>query len=122
MIHLVSLPGLAAAGSRLAALSPLKKVLLSVASSAFVVELVLRRFAPQSKVYATWKAALERVGMFWTGVILSVVYFLSVGVIGLVAKVLGKDPLDRGLGKQPSSWRAHEPNPLGSVEAARHQF
>ena len=57
-----------------------------------------------------------------TAVILSVVYALSVGPIGLLTRLFGKDPLDRGLAPEPSFWRAHEPNPLGPERAARHQF
>ena len=47
---------------------------------------------------------------------------LSVGPIGLVMRLAGKDPLDRGLAPEPSFWRKHEPNPLGVEAAARHQF
>jgi hypothetical protein len=36
--------------------------------------------------------------------------------------LLGKDLLDRSLGKERSGWRRHEPNPLGPLAAVRHQF
>lgn len=54
--------------------------------------------------------------------LLSLVYTLSVGPIGLLIRLFGKDPLDRDLAPEPSFWRAHEPNPLGPERAARHQF
>ena len=54
--------------------------------------------------------------------LLSVVYTLSVGPVGLIQRLMGKDPLDRGLAPEPTFWRAHEPNPLGPERAARHQF
>jgi len=47
---------------------------------------------------------------------------LSVGPIGLVMRLVGHDPLDRTLAPEPSFWRAHQPNPLGVEQAARHQF
>jgi hypothetical protein len=98
------------------------KVLLAVATTVFVVELALRRFAPRSAVYARWTALFHAVGALWTAVILSVVYFVSVAVVSLFMKLAGKDPLDRRLAGEASFWRAHEPNPLGPRAAARHQF
>jgi len=107
---------------RLAVLPLHTRVLLAFATSVFVVELLLRRLAPRSVFYRRWKAAFEAVGRVWTGVILAVVYFASVSVVSAAMKLLGKDPLDRGLEREPSYWRAHEPNPLGPLAAARHQF
>lgn len=96
--------------------------LLAFATAVVLVELVLRRVAPRSRVYAGWKAAFEAVGSVWTAVLLAVVYVLSVGPIGLVMRLVGNDPLDRRLAQEPTFWRAHTPNPLGIERAARHQF
>ena len=98
------------------------KVLLAVATTVFVVELALRRFAPRSVVYARWTAVFHAIGAVWTAVILSVVYFVSVAGVSAFMKLSGKDPLDRKLAPEPSFWRAHQPNPLGPRAAARHQF
>jgi hypothetical protein len=98
------------------------KVLLGLATSVQVVELVFRRFAPRSAAYRKWTAAFVFIGSIWTGVILSIVYFTSVFVVGMVMRLFGKDPLDRGLKPEPSFWRPHEPNPLGPRAASRHQF
>ena len=95
--------------------------LLAFASLVVLVELVLRRY-PKSKAYRRWTAFFQGIGSVWTAVILSVVYALSVGPIGLLIRLFGKDPLDRDLAPEPSFWRAHEPNPLGPERAARHQF
>ena len=78
-----------------------------------LVELGFRRFAPKSKAYARWTAFFQGIGSVWTAVILSLVYVLSVGPIGVLMRLFGKDPLDRELAPEPSFWRAHEPNPLG---------
>lgn len=98
------------------------RVLLTFATSVFVIELVLRRVAPGSRLYAGWTRVFQTIGKFWTAIILSIVYFLSVAGVSIFMKLFGKDPLDRGLQPEPSFWRAHEPNPLGPKAAARHQF
>jgi hypothetical protein len=99
-----------------------KQVLLLLATTVFVVELALRRFARGTRFYARWTAVFEGVGAFWSAIILSVVYFVSVAMISAFMKLSGKDPLDRSLAPEPSFWRTHEPNPLGPLAAARHQF
>lgn len=96
--------------------------LLVFATSVVLVELAFRRFAPRSRAYARWTAFFQGIGVVWTAVILSIVYLFSVGPIGLGMRLVGKDPLDRGLAPEPSFWRPHEPNPLGPERAARHQF
>ena len=109
-------------GHRLAALPTHTKILLTLATTVMVVELILRRVAPESRFYAGWKRVFEAVGSFWTAIILSVVYFLSVSVVSALMKAFGKDPLDRQIGGEASFWRTHEKNPLGPQAASRHQF
>lgn len=109
-------------GHWFAALPTYKQVLLAVATTMFVVELILRRFARGTPLYKKWTAFFESIGAFWSAIILSVVYFVSVAVIWAFMKLTGKDLLDRRLRPEPSFWRTHEPNPLGPLAAARHQF
>jgi len=97
------------------------KILL-VASTVVLIEIAFRRLAPRSKAYERWTAFFRGIGVVWTAVILSIVYVLSVGPVGLGMRLLGKDPLDRAAYPEPSFWRPHEPNPLGPTAAARHQF
>jgi hypothetical protein len=97
-------------------------VLLTLATTVFLVELAFRRIAPGSAAYRRWTAAFKAVGQVWTAVILCIVYFVSVAFVSVLMKLLGKDPLDRSLDTEPSFWRRHEPNPLGPMAAARHQF
>ena len=101
---------------------PLRFKVLAFASAVVLVELAFRRLAPSSRAYARWTAFFQGIGKVWTAVILALVYFLSVGPVGLVMRLVGHDPLDRRLAPEPSFWRAHEPNPLGAERAARHQF
>ena len=104
------------------AYSTLKKSVLGFAFSVFLIEVIFRRVAPASKAYAAWTKFFLGIGKVWTAVILSVVYVLSVGLIGIFMKIFGRDPLDRSLAAEPSFWRKHEPNPLGPAASARHQF
>jgi hypothetical protein len=113
---------LANIGQKVAAWPMHRKVLFSAAVLVFLTELAFRRFAPRSRAYARWKKGFEAVGRFWTGIILSVVYFVSVAGVSAVMRLLGKDPLDRKLDREPTWWRRHDPNPLGPEAAARHQF
>jgi len=101
---------------------PLRWKVLCLASTIVLVELAFRHLAPRSKAYEKWTAFFRGIGVVWTAIILSVVYVVSVGPIGLGMRLLRQDPLDRGLGAEPTFWRAHEPNPLGAARAARHQF
>jgi hypothetical protein len=113
---------LLAVTEKIAAWPTHRKVLLSVAVLVFLTELAFRRFAPRSRAYAQWTRAFQAVGRFWTGAILSIVYFISVAGVSLVMRLLGKDPLDRTLDRESTWWRRHDPNPLGPQAAARHQF
>jgi hypothetical protein len=101
---------------------PLRFKVLAFASAVVLVELAFRRLAPKSRAYARWTAFFQGIGKLWTAVILALVYFLSVGPVGVVMRLVGHDPLDRRLAPEPSFWRSHEPNPLGPERAARHQF
>ena len=109
-------------GHWFAALPTYKQALLVVATTMFVVELILRRVARGTPLYRKWTALFEGIGAFWSAIILSLVYFVSVALIWALMKLLGKDLLDRKLDAEPSFWRTHEPNPLGALAAARHQF
>jgi hypothetical protein len=101
---------------------PLRGKILVFACFVLVGEIAFRQFAPRSKAYALWTKFFQTIGKFWTAVILSFIYFVSVAGVSVFMKLFGKDPLDRTLGPEPSFWRKHEPNPLGPRAAARHQF
>jgi hypothetical protein len=108
--------------AKLAALPTHTKVLLAFATTVFVVELLLRRFAAKSAFYRRWSDVFLTIGHFWTAILLAVVYFVTVSVVSFFMKLFGDDPLDRSLKAEPTFWRVHEPNPLGPEAAARHQF
>ncbi len=102
-------------------LSLFGRIILPVFVLVVTTELICRRVAPQSRFFKAWTAFFTRIGEVWTGVILSVVYLIAVGPMGIGMRLFGKDLLD----KRPtavSAWRAHSPNPLGPEAGARHQF
>ena len=101
---------------------PFRWKLLAFATLVVLIEIAFRRFAPKSLAYKRWTAFFEGIGKVWTGVLLAVIYVVSVGPIGLGMRLFGKDPLDRSLLPELSFWRSHEPNPLGPEAASRHQF
>ncbi|HUG54340.1 MAG TPA: hypothetical protein VMR21_12095 [Vicinamibacteria bacterium] len=105
-----------------AGLSPVKQGLLGLATTVFVIEVVLRRVARGTRLYRRWTSAFEALGAVWSAVILSIVYFVSVAGVSVFMRLFAKDLLDRGLDPEPTFWRPHEPNPLGPTAAARHQF
>jgi hypothetical protein len=113
---------LASVGSAIAAWPTHRKILIGAAVLVFLTELAFRRFAPRSRAYASWTRAFQAVGRVWTGVILSIVYFVSVAGVSIGMRLFGRDPLDRKLDREATWWRRHEANPLGPQAAARHQF
>jgi len=98
------------------------RVLLSFAVCVFIAELILRRWAKESRFYAAWTRTFKAIGHVWTMVLLSLIYVIAVGPIRLGMLLGGRDLLDRRLGAGASVWRDHVPNPLGPEAAARHQF
>ena len=101
---------------------PLRGKLVALATAMVLVEVGFRLLAPKSRAYALWTGVFQAIGKVWTAVLLAIVYVASIGPIGLVMRLRGHDPLDRGLAAEPSFWRAHEPSPLGPERAALHQF
>ncbi|MEW5911524.1 MAG: SxtJ family membrane protein [Thermodesulfobacteriota bacterium] len=60
-------------------------------------------------IYKIWMTFALLLGSFMTRAILITVFYLVITPIGICMRVLGKDPLDGGLGKGKSYWRMREP-------------
>ena len=69
-------------------------------------------------VYRIWMRGAEALGWLNTRVLLGVVYFLVMTPIGVLMRLIGRDPLDRRLGDRPSYWVACKPHgeSRGSME------
>lgn len=61
-------------------------------------------------LYRVWMALALVLGYVMTRVLLTLVFFLAVTPIGLVMRLLGKDPMHRRPDpKRPTYWRPHPP-------------
>jgi Saxitoxin biosynthesis operon protein SxtJ len=98
------------------------KILLGIATTMLVVELLLRNLAPKSELYASWTRFFLGLGKVWTVVLLSLLYLVAIGPMALVMRLMRNDPLDRTLAPTPTFWHGHEPNPMGPRASARYQF
>ena len=69
-------------------------------------------------VHRFWMGMAEALGWFNTRLLLSLVYFLMMTPIGIVMRMVGRDPLNRRLNDRPSYWlkTTHRANPRGSME------
>jgi hypothetical protein len=69
-------------------------------------------------VHTYWMRGAEALGWFNTRVLLGLVYFLMMTPIGVLMRLLGRDPLNRRLRDRSSYWiaRPRQPNPRDSME------
>ena len=58
-------------------------------------------------VYATWMKIGQAIGWVNTRIILGVIFYVLVFPMGLVMRLLGKDPMARKLDKSSSSYRVN---------------
>ena len=72
-------------------------------------------------VHRVWMQVAHALGWFNTRVLLGLVYFFVMTPIGIVMRLMGRDPLDRRLTDRPSYWveRRLHGDARGSME---HRF
>jgi len=75
----------------------------------------------RQKIWSFWKKFAHRLAIIQTTIILTLFYFLMIGVFALVAKLLGKDLLDKKWKQNKSFWKEKE-KPAVAIENARRQF
>ena len=64
----------------------------------------------QKKIYLGWIYAVYPIGFVLSHVIMGVVYYLVVSPVGLMMKLVGRDPLARSLDKGAKTyWVEHRP-------------
>jgi len=73
------------------------------------------------KIWVFWKKFARRVAIIQTSVILTLFYFLMIGIFALVIKLLRKDLLDKKWKQNKSFWKEKE-KMIATLEAARRQF
>ncbi len=73
-----------------------------------------------ARLWARWKVFAQKVGDFQARLILTLLYFLILGPMGLFVRVL-RDPLRTKHGPQTSVW-VPRPAENDSLEIAKRQF
>ena len=80
-----------------------------------VALLAAGRLAP---VHTVWMRGAEALGWINTRLLLGLVYYIVMTPIGVLMRLLGRDPLDRQLADRASYWKNREPrsDPRGGME------
>lgn len=73
------------------------------------------------KFKAWWMPVAKKIGEFQTKVILSIIYFLVIGPISLIAYIIRADMLKKRRHDKPSFWIKEQP-PLNTLEGCQKQF
>ncbi|MGB2868669.1 MAG: SxtJ family membrane protein [Bacteroidota bacterium] len=73
-----------------------------------------------SVLYRVWMAFARGLAVVNTTILLSIVYFILIGPMALVARILRKDPLGHRQ-TAVSAWKDKEPL-AHTLEQSRHQF
>ncbi len=74
-----------------------------------------------SWVYKWWMAFARGLAFVNTRILLTLFFVIVIGPIALVLKLLGKDFLERKIGRSASYWKVREPAEH-SLEQAMRQF
>ncbi len=73
------------------------------------------------KIKDWWMPIAKKIGEFQTKVILSILYFLVIGPIALIAYLIRADLLKKQHRKNPSFWKK-EQEPVNTLEGCQRQF
>ncbi len=73
------------------------------------------------KLWDGWKAFAHVLGRIQTAILLSIVYFLTIGPIGLIGRLFRNDFLGLRRSDRPSYW-IPLPGTTSTIEQARKQF
>lgn len=74
-----------------------------------------------NRLYKGWMVFAHALGRVQTYLILSVIYFLAVGMTSFLMRLFTGDPLDRRLHDRASFWTPKEPT-NSRLEEARRPF
>lgn len=74
-------------------------------------------------MFGKWVALSIIIGYFISRILLTLIFFLVITPTGLLMKLFGKDPMDRRLDKQASTyWVKHEQPSENTIERYEKQF
>lgn len=74
------------------------------------------------KIKDWWMPIAKKIGEFQTKVILSLLYFLVIGPISLIAYLIRADLLKKRYKKIPSFWKKDKHQPVNTMEGCQRQF
>jgi len=79
----------------------------------------MKRFL--SLLWTGWKKFAHVLGIVNTKILLTLSYFLIMAIAAVIARILGRDLLDRRIKVGTSQWHEREPLPV-DLESSRRQF
>ncbi len=89
------------------------------------VSLFLARLVPPlfKFIFRQWVAFSVIIGYFISRILLTLIFFLVITPTGLLMKLFGKDPMDRKIDPQASTyWIEHEQPSDSTIERYKKQF
>ena len=72
-------------------------------------------------IWSGWKWFAHKLGIVNTHILLTVSYFIMIGIAFVVTKLFGRDLLDRRMRPAETYWHAHE-DIAPTVASAKRQF
>jgi hypothetical protein len=73
------------------------------------------------RIWQGWKKIARAIGVFNTKVILTILYFIVLGIFSLIVRLLRLDLLDKRLVRRDSYWHGKEEGEV-TLERCRRQF
>ena len=73
------------------------------------------------KIWAGWKWFAHKLGVFNTKVLLTITYFVIIALVAIIARLLGRDLLDRRFKLKESYWHPKEQANI-DLDACKRQF
>lgn len=74
-----------------------------------------------SLIWRGWKKFAHVLGIVNTRILLTITYFIVVAVAAIIARVTGRDLLDRRMTPRDTYWRERDQAPV-DLESCRRQF
>jgi len=73
------------------------------------------------RIWKGWKRIAHAIGVFQTKVIITLFYFLIIGMLSILVRLLRRDLLDMRMGKKSPTWHDKRLGPV-DMESCKHQF
>lgn len=74
-----------------------------------------------SLLWRGWKKFAHVLGIVNTKILLTIAYFIVMGIVSIITKIFGRDLIDRRMKPQPTFYHTREPLEE-SLETVKRQF